>query len=51
MKARFTPGPSQDKLLDEHGKRMEQGTAGAAISYDSQVETVGTLDRPENKPV
>ncbi|MHC9419869.1 hypothetical protein ACYZX9_14870 [Sphingomonas citri] len=39
------PASSPTELLEtEHGKRMESGTAGAAISGDPAVEAMGAID-------
>lgn len=39
------PGSSPNELLEtEHGKRLEPGTAGAAIGSDSALEAVGTIN-------
>ena len=42
-------GNQQDKLFEvENGKRLESGTAGAAIGANSSLATVGALHRPKD---
>lgn len=43
-RARDPASPPNELLETDHGKRLEPGTAGAAISGDTALEAVGAID-------